>query len=216
MNENNIKINIIQPEPRTDSVPKIHASDVPTPKNEALTLAPNPINLYVKTDTDWPTITVGIGGVFTTIVIAFFSYITQKNQVRANIASIRSKWLEDLRETAAKFTELASIHANRIAEEPGYLSNSESTNIYCQLIYTQSKLSLMLDKTKRLNTSFLRITNDILALMHEDHAMGHIQQQFSRYSSEFESTASEILEQAWSDIKNDLNVSFFSFLRRRK
>nr|WP_314900944.1 hypothetical protein [uncultured Deefgea sp.] len=202
INENNINIVLSGRE------------DIPV-KQVPLTIAlqPVPIQLQIKTDTDWPTVMVGTGSILIALIVAVVSYRAQKNQVRANIAGVRAKWIEDFRELASKFLEAAILYGHYSRDDSQWLYSSESNELYSKLLYWQIKMGLMLDKTKPDNNSLIDCTNKITSLL----SKRLDESSFLKISQEVESIeklSSKILEEAWQDIKFDLNASIFTRPRK--
>lgn len=181
----------------------------------AVTLQPNPIALNIRTETDWPTVAVGLSSATIAIIVAYLSHKTQKNQVRANIASIRAKWIEELRETAAKFLETATLLINNVHDNKKWFSSKEATDVFSSLIYTQTKISLMLDKSKNENKTLIRTSEGVIEALKDlaksDKESGVAE--VGRLLSNFESQISSVLEKAWGDIKSDLNPTLLPRIR---
>ncbi|MFA5187537.1 MAG: hypothetical protein WC551_13745, partial [Patescibacteria group bacterium] len=144
--------------------------------------------------------------------VAYLSHKTQKNQVKANIASIRAKWLEDLREAAAKFIETISIIINSVHDNKEWFESKEATDIFSGLIYTQTKISLMLDKRKDENKELIRTTEQIIDAL-KALRINTSDSEVGRLTNSFESQISAVLEKAWSDIKSDLNPTLLPRVR---
>ncbi len=207
-NENNINISLCG----SDSNPSVYRNEN-TIGQQSIAINPNPINLNIKTETDWPTIAVGAGSVITALFIAYFSHKTQKNQVKANIATIRAKWIEDLREIASKFIETTSLIINKIQDDEKWFKTEESTNLYSNLVYAQTKISLMLDKSKEKNKETIRTTETIIELI-KSHEERSTISEIGQEASKFEKQISEALEKGWQDIKQDLNPTIFGAISR--
>lgn len=201
-NQNSISINLGLPGDQ---------AQVQSANTREITLQPNPLKLSVSTDTDWPTIVVGTSSVFVAFVIALLSYHTQKNQVKANAANLRHQWIEELRNTAAKFVEQATLLSNKIFDDHNYLKGNESTELYSSLLYSQVKISLMLDKSKRRNKKVIDIAEKTLGAIKNLPKSGD---ELVALLIEFEEVVSEILESAWQDIKFDLNPTLIGRVRR--
>ena len=170
-------------------------------KSEIL-INPQPLKLVVDTPTDWPTVIatglIGIGSIVTSGILARITYINQKSQIRAGTASFRQKWLEELRETTSEFLATAANIKLETLYDTDYFRSEKSNGEYSKLIRLQSKIELMLDKKQ----SYSQKVEDYLDAIVE--SLENDRHKFDENLNKLHNIMRDILEKAWTDIKNDL------------
>ena len=151
-NENHITVNI----------PPQQVMQAPQGESKAIMLHPQPIQLAVETSTDWPAITAtifsGFAGALVAFAVGWMAYIGQRNQVRAAKANFRHDWQKEIKQLIGKFISTSARINYELEGNPDYLSNSESNQIFSELMETHARIELMLDRKKPYYNDISRIT----------------------------------------------------------
>lgn len=187
-------------------------------KSAALTTVPQPLKLEVESATDWAIVVVGVAGIFSSIIIAKYTSSIQKNQIRSNVANMRQKWLEDVRQAAVDFVEMAVLMVNHIGDDEKYLSSREGSIDFGKLLAANARLNMMLDMKHRNNKEIIKISDDLILLIGRHSKPGdklsEIRDETTEKLDTFQVMMREVLEQAWLDIKNDLQAKSSNWLGR--
>lgn len=114
-------------------------------------------------------------------------------------ADFRHDWQKELRTLVAKFISVSARIHYELESNPDYLNSSESNGEYSQLIETNAKIKLMLDRSKPYALEISNLTSQLIMAVkkHEIHDI-------SQLSDELLKVANGVLEQAWLDIRKDL------------
>lgn len=170
-----------------------------------LLVEPKTHTIKIESDTDWPTVIattlVGAAGILTTILVGWFAHTVQKNQIRSNTANFRHAWQIQLRERMSDFlAKIAFMHYKK-ERTPNYFNTTDSDAEYSDLIKIQASIMLMLDPQK----DYSKETNDLMNECIKALKDGTIEK-LNQKANELTVKANELLELAWTDIKNDLGV----------
>lgn len=178
-----------------------------------------PLKLDISSSTDWPIVLVGLASILSSIVIARYTSRIQANQIKSNIANLRQRWIEDLRECASKFMESATYIHNKMSDHEDYLERPESTDSYSSMLSSQIKLSLMLDLKHDRNKAAIKISEEIIDSV-KIRSFSDRQRAIGKHGPSFENLIRDILEDAWLDIQSDLMAhswpGFTPCMRRKK
>ncbi len=184
--------------------------------SQVVQLAPQPIKVEVDTSTDWAIVAVGVAGILSSVVIARYTSRIQTNQIKSNIANLRQRWIEDLRECASRFIERMTYIYNRINDHEDYLKSPESTEAFSSMLSAQTKLSLMLDTKHARNRNIIKLSSELIHCV-KKHGKDAQDGEIAEKGEEFEALVREALEEAWGDIKRDLLASrWYDFMLPRR
>lgn len=171
----------------------------------SLMISPQPLRIDVQSSTDWPTVLVGSAGILSSIVIARYTSRLQTNQIKANIANLRQRWIEDLRECATRYMEKVTFIVNKMQDEKDFLRTPISVEPYSAMLSAQIKFGLMLDLQHERNRQAIELSEQIIGAI-KGHSDSDKSGEIGILGRRFEDLVREILEAAWSDIKRDLLV----------
>lgn len=174
--------------------------------------------ITVESTTDWGLILIGVGSLISTLVMGFFTYKSQKqqiqvnaeglkNQVRSNAAGLRNEWMEQLRAATSEFLQCAALVTTGLQEdnrEDEY--NAQLTVMKHRALYLQVRIKLYVgvtsDNAKDINDVAEWIVKDLDRLIDGD---VRVQDVYDRLT-ELEELVVYELERAWNQIKADLGL----------
>ena len=165
---------------------------------KAITLQPQPIQLYVDTPTDWPQII--IGGVVA-LSVGFMAYSGQRNQVRASQAAIRNEWQKDFKKLIEKFISASVRISIKTSKDKNYQNNPlEDYNVlFSMVIESQVGIEIILDRTKPYSGQIISLAEEIV-----DAIRGGDDPRLERLVNKFIDVANGVVEKCWQDIREDL------------
>ena len=168
-------------------------------------LAPEPIQIKIDSGTDPWIVAIGLGSIFSSIVIAGFSYRAQRNQIKANISNLRHHWMNELRACAAEMVQTFALLTNDLTKENGFKADERYRNLSDRALTLQIKLNLLLTKDSTLSLGIVTSSSDLLIeirkLKYQDHA-----EPIFRKIGQLEDMLKDQLENAWRDIQDDYGV----------
>ncbi|MDR3096993.1 MAG: hypothetical protein LBV73_07955 [Paraburkholderia sp.] len=180
----------------------LHASS--SQNGTAITLDPQPIKLLVDTPTDWPmvlsTAGVGAGSALIALVVGVLAYRAQKRQVQSATANIRKEWQGQLRDAISKFVGTVTYIGEELDTNPKFRAAVESRRAYREMVEAQALVHLLLDPRKDSSKKIVKLTRDLV-----DETWDRDRNELSNLLRELIAESIAVLEQAWEDIKNDLN-----------
>lgn len=199
---------------------KTPSNSFPEKYSSSLIVNPQPLKLEVETTTDWAIVAVGLAGILSSVIIARYTSAIQRNQIKSNIANLRQKWLEDLRQAAVDFVEITVFIINHLNDDKDYLSTKDGNIDFGRLLAANVKLNLMLDIKHENNLIVMKLSDELISLI-TSHAkpkrpISEIKEETSEKLESFQNLMRDILENAWSDIKRDLNSVDGSIISRMK
>lgn len=168
-----------------------------------IAIAPQPLQLAVDTPTDWPvvgaSVFVGIMGGVVSYVAAKIARRALKEQTRGVTANIRKEWQAELRRQIARYMSLtAHIHFS-LELDKDYTSKEASFQAMCDVLEAQTTIEMMLDPNKPTSPRIIEHMEEISRLI----AAREVDK-LDDAAGRFMKTATEVLEQAWKDIRRDL------------
>ena len=186
----------------TDLTRSVDAHLSGTTKTEIL-VPQVPIIVQLKTETDWPIVSllVGAGSIFTGIAVALISRANQKSQSRAVMAGLRRDWQTEMRKACTELSSLASLlKYEQILNSDEFPDYNES---YQKLNAIVSTIKFLIDPNKVKQgsnnaQSLMRAMERMVDKIHSKEIA-----EFYDDSREFTQYAQLVLEDAWTDIKND-------------
>lgn len=203
-NENTITINMPSPQ---------------TPHNlektsQTIIVDPQPLKLNIDTSTDWPTIMVGFGSILSSLLVAYLTYINQKNQVetqkiqieaqrnqvKSATANFRANWQISLRESIAKFLSTVAEISYEIEINQDYLDTPESNKLFSILVEKQAVIKLMLDPNKDYSTVIKDLMENLV-----DAARRKDLDSMNGLIKKLIEQSAKLLEKTWQDIQKDLS-----------
>jgi len=162
------------------------------------------VRLDVNTSTDWGIVLLGVVGIISTIAAAKFAAKTQRDQIKANIANMRQRWLEDLRQCAVDFSQKAVYIINHLQDDRDFIESKEMNMVYSELLAAESKLSLMLDMKHDKHRRIFQTAEDLIHIVKLHARDDPPTDEFRDKMDEFREDIREVLEDAWASIKSDL------------
>jgi hypothetical protein len=209
-NENTVTVNFQAEQPAATCA---HSS------TSVIELSPRPLHLEVETTTDWAIVAIGAAGIISSVVIARYTSKIQNNQIKSNIANLRHRWIEELRDCAACFIERMTYIYNSIDDHKQYLESKESTEAFSAMVSARTKVCLMLDMQHKRNKRIVKVSEEIISCLRK-HGNKAQDEEIATRGDEFENLIREALEEAWEDIKHDLLAkrwcSIFYYLGKRR
>ncbi|MFQ1634291.1 MULTISPECIES: hypothetical protein [Aeromonas] len=154
---------------------------------------------------DWPMIIttglIGIGSIFTSIVVGRISKQNQQSQNLAKKAELRQVWITELRDYISQFVSLAATIRVRRNIDSHFSSSDDFYEYHTQLIASRTRIHLMLDANKEY-TKIIKAL--ILDLYKEAVTDDGVIENVGAYLKALEEQSQIVLEKAWSDIKSEL------------
>ena len=154
---------------------------------------------------DWPMIIttglIGIGSIFTSIVVGRISKQNQQSQNLAKKAELRQVWITELRDYISQFVSLAATIRVRRNIDSNFSSSDDFYEYHTQLIASRTRIHLMLDANKEY-TKIIKAL--ILDLYKEAVTDDGVIENVGAYLKALEEQSQIVLEKAWSDIKSEL------------
>ncbi|TKJ80074.1 hypothetical protein PkoCFBP13504_19805 [Pseudomonas koreensis] len=154
--------------------------------------------IKIETDTDWP----AVGATFIVgVTIAWLASTTQRSQIRSSVANFRHDWQVNLRTKISEFiAKLTLLHA-KLSTDPEFLKSPASDELYSEIILLQCSIEMMLDRKKTLSNELTRLMEEtIREIKKRDRS------RMNELANDLSIKASEVLEQAWQDIRKDLGL----------
>lgn len=167
-----------------------------------------PLYVHLDNGTDIGVVLIGVAGIITSAIVGYFSYRSQKNQIRANACNLRHHWINELRGIASEFLQLNSTITHRSLTDQDYDDSDEYYADYRRSLELHVKINLMVSSASVLGK---RITTDAESLVElvkmvrfglDDAA----NVAFNSLAT-LEKSVKQQLDEAWDDIKGDLGIS---------
>lgn len=160
--------------------------------------------IVLSINPDWPSIIVtgaiGLGSVLTSIGVVYVSKMNQKTQNKAKSAELRHAWTEELRESLSSFDSIATVVHFKITTQPDFPQSDEFTRLIGELSLHHNKILLMLDENKEITIMLKHVLRDVMRnILKVDGS-----EAFRQFMDIKQALGRQILENAWSDIKNEL------------
>lgn len=168
-------------------------------------IASEPIQIKVDTGTDLGVLLLGLGGIISSIVIAFFTYKVQRNQIKASVSNLRHHWRNELRDCTAEFLQVLTTLMRSSLNDPNFINADQRYDLYDKAHRLQIKMSLLLSGddplTKRINalaTEALRNANKLQYRGDCSLVVNNL--------TDFEILMQKQLEVSWTHIQVDLGL----------
>ncbi|OXX31011.1 hypothetical protein [Vibrio sp. V04_P4A5T148] len=172
---------------------------------EKLVLSSEGQEFLLSISPDWPMIIItgliGIGSIFTSIVVG---RITKQNQLSQNLAKkaqLRQAWITELREHISQFISLASTIKLRRSQDDDFYSSEKFYEYHSQLIASRTRIHLMLDANKEYTKILKSLIKDYYQ---ETVTKDGVAKDVGSYRKALEEQTQIVLEKAWLDIKSEL------------
>lgn len=174
--------------------------------------------ITVESTTDWGLVLIGVGSLISTLVMGFFTYKSQKqqiqvsaeglkNQVRSNAAGLRNEWMEQLRAATSEFLQCAALVVTGLQEDnrdDEY--NNELTVMKHRALYLQVKIKLYVgvksDNAIQINDVADWIVKDLDRSIDGDVIVQDVYERLT----ELEELIVYELEHTWNQVKADLGL----------
>jgi len=181
-----------------------YSHPLPVQNGIAITLSPEPIKLVVDTSTDWPmvisTAGVGLGSALIALAVGILSSRSQKRQVQSATANIRKEWQGQLRDAISKLVGTVTYISEELDADEGFRQTAESKEAYREMVEAQALIHLLLDRKKDSTGRIVALTRDLV-----NETWDNDRSRVSEFMQKLISESIDVLEQAWKDIRNDLN-----------
>lgn len=172
------------------------------------------IDLNVNTSTDWPAVAatslVGIGSIITAIIVANISRRNQQSQSRTTLAGFRKEWQAELRSACSRLVALAKASQMELLTDEGSAVNLKSH--ITELMEIKALIDLLLDpdikqnidEEKRTRRTALRSAMDsVTDALQKSKVQNH--DELNAALKNFRDSAKLVLEDAWLDVKRDVD-----------
>lgn len=168
-----------------------------------ITTAEDPIYVHVANDTDYPSIVTSIAGVFVAFFVGFYTVKSNKNQVQANISNLRHAWMAELRDCSAELLQRIHTLANHLEQVEDFSGGEKYVAEVERMSISVSKLRLLLSRDDNDVRAIMQlvdqIVSDLMALEFKQDC-----DPILRKLDLLTNLIRKELEDAWSDIKQDL------------
>ncbi|WP_139833400.1 hypothetical protein [Pseudomonas sp. B8(2017)] len=151
----------------------------------------------VENDTDWPAV---IASLVVGLAIAWLAKQSQQSQIKSSAANFRNEWQSGLRSKIAEFSSKVALIHYKLDNDKDYLNKDASDEIFSELIYIQSIIELMLDSRKESSKQLTRTIEEVVRELKSGRT------ELGALLNKLNSQASDVLEQAWQDIRRDLGM----------
>jgi hypothetical protein len=167
-----------------------------------------PPKIEIVSEPDMGVMLIGVASILSSLVIGFFTYRVQKNQIRANAASLRNVWMEQLRVASAEFLQYVAIVINLLdqeefsSEDIAVIMSKKRDALFLQIkikFYVGTKSEL----AKEINSLSSRILVDINSFEKGKFSSSDLRDELSR----LENLIVDQIEKAWGQAKKDLSLS---------
>lgn len=174
--------------------------------------------LTVETTTDWAIVLIGVGSLLSTLVMGIFTYRAQKqqiianseglkNQVRANAASLRNVWMEQLRAVSSEFLQCVTLVNAGLSEEIRSQEDAASLNEKKhQALLLQIRMKLYVGTTSPLAKKIVKTSERILESLGQKVIDPNYDDNIPYHLTVLEELLVAQIEQAWSQAKADLGL----------
>ncbi|WP_313171106.1 hypothetical protein [Massilia oculi] len=159
-------------------------------------VVPQPFKAEIETPTDWPTV---LGPVILGLAALWFTWRNHNLQVGAASASYRNAWLQQLRAAAVDFAGAAVEIQLSCMRDVGFMRTERALNLLNRVYAGRATMRLMLDP-KHDSTLLLHGAIDVVLAR-----MAEPSDEFDDALNSFERRAREVLEDAWTDIRQELS-----------
>ncbi|MBV4536912.1 hypothetical protein [Pseudomonas urmiensis] len=165
-----------------------------------------PLYLDVDTGVDYAAIVTGIAGLIVAIMVARFTLGVQRNQIQANVSTLRHHWMNELRGAASELLQTMSVLANNLKQVDGYKGGEAYVESMKLAIILENKIALLMSRDDKTSAAIL---NKIRSIMNDINGLkkGEDNKQVFRSMVELKELLRAELESAWDDIKTDLGIN---------
>ncbi|WP_236184304.1 hypothetical protein [Pseudomonas juntendi] len=165
-----------------------------------------PIYLEVDTGVDYAAVVTGIAGLVVAIMVARFTMGVQRNQIQANVSTLRHHWMNELRSCSSELLQTMSVLTNHMKQVDRYKGSPEYIEQMKTAIILENKIALLLSRDDDVSKKILNAIRDIMTAIND---LKHNQDNSSIFSSmtDLKHLFRGELESAWEDIKNDLGIN---------
>ncbi|WP_336202943.1 hypothetical protein [Pseudomonas guariconensis] len=166
-----------------------------------------PPKIEIVSGPDLGVILIGVASILSSLVIGFFSYRVQRNQIRANAASLRNVWMEQLRVASAEFLQCVAIVVNLLdqddfsPEDVAVMMSKKREALFLQIkikLYVGTKSEL----AKGINVLSSGILVDVNSYKKGEFSSSDIREKLSL----LENLVVDQIEKAWGQAKKDLSL----------
>lgn len=150
---------------------------------------------------------------------AWFTLSVQRNQIQSNVSNLRHHWMGELRVCGSELLQNLALLIQNIKTKDLYLKSEDYVELYTKIIVLQSKLELLMSRddepSLRLRKKVAEILVKVRSLKFQE-----VDDSVFKLLSELKNLIRAELEQAWTDVKEDLGINRkflgFRFVSRRK
>lgn len=192
-----------------DAVGSKYAGGVQYEESKAVTFSglKIPPKIEIVSEPDPGVMLIGVASILSSLVIGFFTYRVQKNQIRANAASLRNVWMEQLRVASAEFLQCVAIVINLLdqeefsSEDVAVMMSKKRDALFLQIkikLYVGTKSQL----AKEINSLSSKMLVDINSFVKGKFSSSDLRDELSR----LENLIVDQIEKAWGQAKKDLSL----------
>lgn len=164
-----------------------------------------PIYIHTDADTDFWTVAPSILGVIVAVAVGYFTLRVQKNQIRANLSTLRHQWMTELRGTSSEYLQVLCMIALRTEGKPGFKNSIEYMELYERQTILTCKFEMLLSRDDASTEAIFKLDQELcneLGLMQDgDDANSTIDK-----VDALKKMIRAELEDAWEDIQNDIGT----------
>lgn len=172
---------------------------------EKIILSSGDHEILLSISPDWPMIIItgliGIGSIFTSILVGRISRQNQQTQNLAKKAELRQAWINELRQNISDLISIAAMIAVRKHLDDDFQNNESFYQYHSQLISVRTKIHLMLDPNKEYSKIIKSLIKDVYS---ESVKKDGTTKDLNVYRIALEEQSQKVLEKAWMDIKSEL------------
>ncbi|MBC3503534.1 hypothetical protein HU761_19235 [Pseudomonas sp. SWRI59] len=165
-----------------------------------------PIYMEVDTGIDYAAVVTGVAGLVVAIMVARFTMGVQRNQIQANVSTLRHHWMTELRSCSSELLQTMSVLTNHMKQVEKYKGSPEYVEQMKVAIILENKVALLLSRDDNRSKGIMDAIRHIMVSINN---LKHNQDNKSIFSSmnDLKHLFRAELENAWDDIKNDLGIN---------
>ncbi|MCF5232432.1 MULTISPECIES: hypothetical protein [unclassified Pseudomonas] len=173
----------------------------------------SPVYVYLKSDTDWATVSPSIAGVAVAVIVAMLSAKMQRNQIRSNISGFRSQWIKELRDCSAEYFQGVYSFILRMDTQDNYSGSTDFMKDFDKILNLTAKFEMLLSRDDEHTRGILEADQQLIDAL-QDYEKGVDFMKVANLVNGLKRLVREELERAWADVKSD--VGFKSKRKSKK
>lgn len=163
----------------------------------------SPVFVYLKSDTDWATVSPSIAGVAVAVIVAMLSAKMQRNQIRSNISGFRSQWIKELRDCSAEYFQGVYSFILRMDTQDNYSGSTDFMKDFDKILNLTAKFEMLLSRDDEHTKCILEADQQLIDAL-QDYEKGVDFMKVANLVNGLKGLVREELERAWADVKSDV------------